>query len=119
MNRFREWLETDTGRYAALAMMTFALLVAAWMVFRQFGGGVAALSANRVFVDANTNEPFELTLTMGETIPVPSPHSGGQRVGYEAEPCYWTREGKSKSEPTWVLPRAKVDPAAVPTFCHD
>ena len=119
MTRLREFLATDTGRYAAIGATAAAVLLAGWMVLRQLGGGVAARSAHRVFIDANTNQTFEFTLTMGETIPVPSPHSGGQRAGYEAEPCYWTRDGKSKSEPTWVLPRAKVDPAAAPTFCPD
>lgn len=119
LNRIRDFLASDKGRYAGFAIAVLGVLLAIWMIVRQFGGGIAAQTATRVFVDANTGESFTYRLSMGEMIPVPSPHSGGQRVGYEAEPCHWTREGQPKQEPTWVLVRVKVDPQAGPTFCPD
>ena len=79
----------------------------------------AARSADRIFVDARTGKQFGYRLSKEETVPVPSPHSGGERVGYEAEPCYWNADGSYKSSPTWVLPKVKADPEAGPTFCHD
>ena len=119
MNRIRDFLNTDRGFYVGAGIAALAVLLAIWAIAAQFGSSPARRSAQRIFIDANTNEQFSYTLSMGETIPVPSPHSGGARVGYDAEPCYWTAAGTIKQEPTWVLPRVKVDPQAEATFCPD
>lgn len=119
MNRIREFLNTPAGRYVSFGVAGLGVLLMGWLVVSQFTGGIASRSAKRIFIDSNTNEQFQYTLSKGEMIPVPSPHSDGARVGFEAEPCYWTKEGGVKDEPTWVLPKVKVNPDAGPTFCHD
>ena len=117
--RIREFLNTDRGFYVGAGVAGLGVLVALWLLVQQFGQSPARRSAQRIFIDVNTGQQFRYTLSKEETTPVPSPHSGGQRVGYEAEPCYWTKEGTIKNEPTWVLPRVKVDPEAGASFCPD
>ena len=113
------FLNTKAGQYTAAVAGGLVLLALGWLVLSATVAGSAAHSANRIFIDARSGEQFNYRLSKEEMLPVPSPHSGGERVGYEAEPCYWNADGSYKSEPTWVLPRVKADPQAGPTFCHD
>jgi hypothetical protein len=39
-------------------------------------------------------------------------------TGYPAEACYWTADGGTKTEPTWVLMNAVLGKPG-PTFCPD
>jgi hypothetical protein len=119
MQAIRNFLHTDIGRYFALGGSVLGIIVLGWLLLGQLGGGVAARSADRVFIDAKTGEQFGYTISKNEAFPVPSPHSNGELTGYEAEPCYWTADGGIKAEPTWVLPLVKVDPEAGPTFCPE
>jgi hypothetical protein len=73
-------------------------------------------SAKRMFIDAETNQTFRYTLQIGSKIPVKAP--SGKETGYPADACTWTKDGKVKAEPTWVLVNdwlGKKDP----TFCPD
>jgi len=54
------------------------------------------------FVCSETNKPFDYTMEEGEEEPVLSPFSE-KKTGYRAEPCYWTKDGKRKEKPTWVV----------------
>ena len=54
------------------------------------------------FVCTETHKHFEYAMKLGEKWPVPSPYSG-KNSGYPAERCYWTRDGKRKSEPTYII----------------
>lgn len=81
------------------------------------GSEAAQISAERVFMCAETGKPFELELEAGMKIPTHSPHSG-KDTGYPAELCYWTADGKTKSEPTAVLLNS-VTGKSGPTFCRD
>jgi len=65
---------------------------------------------------ANPPKPFKHTLAPGEGIPVMAP--SGNRTGYPAEACYWTKDGKPKSEPTYVLLNVWKG-SKDPTFCPD
>ena len=115
----RDFLESDKGRYLAIAAGVVGALALVWVIGSWVSSSPAERSADRVFIDAKTGERFGYTIAKGEAFPVPSPHSSGERVGYEAEPCYWTADGKIKEEPTWVLPMVKVDEKAGPTFCPE
>lgn len=77
----------------------------------------AAQANKRIFIDATTGKPFNVTLSDGMPIPCKAP-SGGM-TGYPAELCYWTRDGKPKKDPTPVLLKIATDPSAGPTFCPD
>ncbi len=115
----RDFLNSDKGRYVAIAAGALGGLLFVWVMIGWFQDTPASRSTDRIFIDAKTGQQFGYVITKGETIPVPSPHSGGERVGYEAEPCYWTADGKVKQDPTWVLVKQKVEGSAGPTFCQD
>ncbi|HWL95668.1 MAG TPA: hypothetical protein VNT79_19270 [Phycisphaerae bacterium] len=70
-----------------------------------------------MYVCAETNLSFLHTPQIGETFPVPSPHSK-KNTGYPAERCFWTRDGKVKATPTYVLLNHFVNKPP-PTICPD
>lgn len=75
-------------------------------------------SRRRAAIDAETNEVFlDFAVNDGSRIPWKNPKSGKNTV-YPAEKCYWTREGKAKLEPTYVLPREALGENG-PTLCPD
>ncbi|MFH1419103.1 MAG: hypothetical protein ABII12_12570 [Planctomycetota bacterium] len=51
---------------------------------------------------AETGKLFPHDLKTGETWPVMSPHST-KKTGFPAEKCYWTKDGKRKETPTYVI----------------
>jgi hypothetical protein len=67
-------------------------------------------------MDATTGKPYNYSIKLGDKIPVKAP-SGGM-AGYPAEPCYWTKDGKIKNDPTYVLLNEYVGKPG-PTFCPD
>ena len=116
----QDFLHTRAGQYTAYAASAVVLLLLGWLVVSAtLGGSNARRSTDRIFIDARTGQQFGYRLSKNEMTPVPSPYSRGERVGYEAEPCYWKADGTFDSTPTWVLPKVKADPQAGPTFCHD
>ena len=118
-SQMRNFMNTRAGLYTAYSASVLAVALLGWIVLSATGSSAAQRSADRVFIDARTGGQFGYTLSKGETVPVPSPFSNGERVGYEAEPCYWKADGSYKSAPTWVLPRVKVDLSAGATFCDE
>jgi hypothetical protein len=74
-------------------------------------------SANRMFIDATTDKPFKVRLSVGDPMPVKAP-SGGY-TGWPSESCYWTKDGKTKKEPTYVLLNLYKKKTNEPTFCPD
>src|SRR5688500_18279093 len=123
MQKLREFFEGPAGK-ALAAIIAIAALVAGWIAYRNHFGqsGAAALSDERIFLCANTGKAFSRRLGLGLTTPVHSPHSG-ENTGYEAEKCFWTREGTAKAEPTHVLLNdhkpEHEGKKAPPTFCPD
>ena len=114
----REFFRTGKGKNVAIGLVIVALGICAWSVWGIFGGGEAArMSADRVFVCSETGRPFELELKAGMKIPVHSPHSG-KDTGYPAELCYWTADGKVKSEYTAVLLNEQLGKPGQ-TYCPD
>ncbi|GMV24844.1 MAG: hypothetical protein AMXMBFR58_08750 [Phycisphaerae bacterium] len=54
-------------------------------------------------VDAKTGKVYErYRMEEGEAYPWENPDTG-ERTLYPAELCYWTKDGKAKAEPTYVL----------------
>ena len=116
LERLREFLRSRAGTGVA-AVLVLVGLVAAVQALRGFGTSDAeAISAERMFIDATTGKPYEVELKVGMPMPAPAP-SGGN-TGYPAEKCYWTKDGKEKEDPTYVLLnvyKGNKDP----TFCPD
>ena len=113
----RRFFRTKAGQGVAVGLTAVALVLAVISVRANLGASAAAYANEHVFICAETKKPFEYELVAGDRIPVRSPHSG-KESGYPAELCYWTKDGKTKDEPTPVLLNnylGKTDP----TFCPD
>ncbi len=70
-----------------------------------------------IYMCSETKKTFERKPEMNETIPVMSPYTQ-RKTGYPAEMCFWTRDGKQKAEPTYVLINEHLGKKG-PTICPD
>lgn len=105
------------GKWLAALISAAALGALVWIAFAWLGPDEGQrLSAQRMFIDATTGQPFMHRLSADEAIPVVAPTGG--RTGFPAEPCYWTVDGKAKPQPTWVL-IGLWKGSREPTFCPD
>jgi hypothetical protein len=114
----REWLESSGGKIA-VALLILIAGVAVFFAVRSLvsPSEAGALSRDRLFICSETGKQFRKRLEVGMTIPVMSPFSG-KATGYEAELCYWTKDGQIRKEPYPVLLNThKGKPE--PTFCPD
>ncbi len=116
MERLRELLKSPAGMGVTAVLLIVGLYFAVQAVRGFTTTEGERLSADRVFIDTKTGKPFELTLKVGMAFPVAAP-SGGN-TGYPAEACYWTKDGKPKEDPTFVLLNRYVGKPE-PTFCPD
>src|SRR5262249_48654090 len=114
LEAIRKFLKTPVGTIVAVVVLLGCVGVAYSTMRGVFTSEGAALSADRMIIDASTNKPFRHELSMGEPIPVKAP-SGG-KTGYPGEACYWTKDGQIKAEPTWVLVGIWKG-STEPTFC--
>jgi len=118
MAGLREFFESSVGKIAALVFGLLALIVAAVAIWRSLGPSEAALlSTDRVYIDIENGKTFNHTLKAGDLSRVKSPYSG-KDTGVEAERCYWTKDGKPKKDPTYVLLNQAAGKPG-PTFCPD
>lgn len=112
----RRFLESPLG-FATIGVAALAVLVLV-VVFVWRAVNVDDPTTSRMFMDAGTSPPtpFRAALTVGMAVPIKAP-SGGN-TGFPAETCFWTKDGQTKTDPTYVL----VNQAAGrpgPTFCPD
>jgi hypothetical protein len=119
IEQFRRFLSSTAGKVAA-AFVSFALLGVAYCSVRSFlKGDTPDTAFYTTYVCTETGKSFRHLNQIGETLPILSPYSG-KNTGMPAEPCYWTKEGKAKADPTWVLLNSeKPVPEPEPTFCPD
>jgi hypothetical protein len=66
---------------------------------------------------SETGMTFEYTVHEGDQWPVLSPFSK-KKTGYPAECCYWTKDGKRKATPTYVILNEDIGKPG-DTFCPD
>lgn len=79
-----------------------AAVITLYQIFGRSGDPGDA-SRRRVAVDSVSGEVFtDYPIHDGDSQPWKNPKSG-ERTLYPAEPCFWTRDGKAKLEPTYVL----------------
>jgi len=117
MNSLRRWLEGRVGKLATVVGTVLALGVAGFAVSSFLKGGTPDGAHYSMYICTETGKSFRHKNVLGETHPIHSPHSG-RNTGVLAEPCYWTADGATRPEPTWVL----LDESAGkpgPTFCPD
>lgn len=70
-----------------------------------------------VYICAETGKTFKHKPIPGETLPILSPFSN-KKTAYPAEKCYWTRDGKAKLIPTYILLNEHIG-VNEPTICPD
>ena len=116
MGRTNSLLETPIRKTVAVILAIGAIGVAVYIVKNSLFSSVVTEERTRWFVDAATGEGFRHELQVGESIPIVAP--SGNKSGYPAELCYWTKEGTPKADPTPVLLNSYIGKPE-PTFCPD
>lgn len=104
---------------SVIAVCSIGLLC--YLIFSAVTGGSEgpeALSRKRTVMDSETKEVFlGYAIPEGASFPLVNPKTGKKTL-YIAEACYWTKEGKGKREPTWVIFNSYLGKPE-PTICPD
>lgn len=110
---------TSSGGIKVGAVVLAAAILAGgvWLGLGRAGARDPVDSAKRVIICSETLKVYNYTIKPGESAPYPSPYSK-KNTGYAAERCYWTKDGKAKLEPTYVLLNEYVGKEG-PTICPD
>jgi hypothetical protein len=116
MTWLRNSLESQKGKSIAIVLAIGAIGASLYMIKSALSSSVVSAEHRRIFVDAQTGRPFYHDLEKGEVIPVDAP--SGQKTGFPAELCYWTKEGQPKQDPTAVLMNSWIGKSG-PTFCPE
>jgi hypothetical protein len=116
MTWLQNTLDRGTGKVATIVMAVGVIGVALYIVKNSFFSSAVAAERDRIFIDSQTGKAFNHELKLGESIPVDAP--SGNKSGYPAEMCYWTKDGQPKSDPTAVLLNTWIGKPE-PTFCPD
>jgi hypothetical protein len=115
---FKGLVQSHFGKALMVGMMITSVggLI---IILRSFFGpsSAAEISKDRLFVCAATGKSFRRKIQPGIPIPVTSPFTG-TATGYEAELCYWTRDGSVSKTPAAVLLN-RYRGLTEPTFCPD
>lgn len=85
-----------------LALVLFGIAGGIWYTFGRGQDFAVEPFNNRIYICSATLKTFEHQIQPGEVEPILSPFSG-KNTGYLAETCYWTKSGKRKKIPTYVL----------------
>lgn len=93
-------------RNVVLSVLAFGCLIfAAIFAARSLRSETASMerwSREHTLIDMETGEVFEnMRLGDGVSFPVRNPNRGTDTL-VPAEECYWTRDGRAKTTPTWV-----------------
>jgi len=81
-------------------------------------------AGRRIFICAKCNQWFPHDIALGEMIPLKCEKCGADASAYEAERCYWGKDGQGKwiikDRPTFVLVKQRIDPSSTEeTKCPD
>jgi len=109
LESFRRFLDTGTGKGVAIAVVLIGVVAAGWSLRGVTTSEGEELASKRVYINAKTNEVLYLTFDLKTKVPMDA---------YPAEACYWTKDGKPKKEPTYVLLNTYKG-SSDPTFCPD
>lgn len=116
MDGLRKFINGPGGNILAIVLVVLGVGGGAWYLYSANANNPANIANRRIFIDSATGKPFNVDLTDITDIPTKAP-SGGN-TGFPAELCFWTADGKPKSEPTAVLLNESLGKTD-PTFCPD
>lgn len=116
LERFRQFLTTTPGKVTSIVIAVLMLGLVVYSYNATFSNDLN-IPDHFVYIDADNNKTFEVDRSEGMKSPVKSPFSG-KMTGYPASPCYWTKDGKIRNEPFWVLPN-RARGSQEPTYCPD
>ena len=88
---------------AALVLSLLALSYAVWSVYASYKNDPRRAAWTPTLKDSESGEVFEqFTVGRGTNMPYRNPKTGTNTL-YPVETCYWTKEGKAKLTPTYVI----------------
>jgi hypothetical protein len=87
-----------------LAVCVLLLALAGFMTYRTLTTAPPPVPEpiETIFMCSEKHMTFPYAMRAGESWPVVSPFTN-QRTGYPVEHCYWTKDGKRKATPTYVI----------------
>lgn len=107
-----------TRQRVLLAVAIVALAAAGVVAWHYFPRGPdTTIASRRPFKCAECNAVFPHDLELGETEPINCPKCG-KKTAWIPEACYWTKDGKAKAEPTWVIVKERMGLEGK-TYCPD
>jgi hypothetical protein len=115
-DKLRKFFQTGVGVATASGLVIVGIIVLVFTLRSALTSDAEQMAANRVFIDSTTMKPFKVVLTPGLEVPTKAPTGG--MTGYPTEECWWTKDGKVRSEPFHVLLKESMGQPG-PTFCPD
>lgn len=113
--------ESKLKKILSIVGASAALLVLAIVVLRATllaPPDVGDLSRRRTVIDTKTGEIIrDFVIPEDSTMPWTNPKTG-EKTLIQGEACYWTKDGKAKLEPTYVLLNEMTGKPG-PTICPD
>lgn len=107
--------------WATVALVIGSLAVLGYVVtsaVSQYRNDPKRLGRFTIVKDLESGEVInQFPIDSGEGFPAINPKTG-KRTLYPTEPCYWTKDGKAKLEPTYVILGSWFG-QATPTKCPD
>ena len=93
------------------------LATAVYLTYRTLFADEPSAPTLVTFMCVETNKTFSHVLQKGEQWPVTSPYTN-KKTGYPTEQCYWTKDGKRKRTPTFVVLNSNLGKPG-DTLCPD
>lgn len=98
----------DTRQRILLGVAASLIVAAALLAIRALNAGPDySISAERAFKCAECGHEFEHVIQIGDQEPLRCEKCGKQSA-WVPETCYWTRDGKAKRRPTFVILKRKM-----------
>ncbi|HEX8525106.1 MAG TPA: hypothetical protein VF669_22835 [Tepidisphaeraceae bacterium] len=117
LEQLRKFFQSRAGVVTAATLVLIGVVAAAIAVRSTFGDSEAeAVSKGRMYIDSTNLKAYKYTLKVGDPVPAPAP--SGKNTGFPAEECWWTKDGKIRTEPYYVLLNMYKG-TRDPTFCPD
>jgi hypothetical protein len=117
MDNFRTLMKSRAGKIACIVISVVFLTISVAQIIAFCRSSTPDAAFYTTYVCTETGKSFRHKNQMGETLPILSPYSG-KNTGIPGEACYWTADGGTKSDPTWVLLNESIGKPG-PTFCPD